>query len=147
MLTSSPPRSENELISLIGGGFVNALQSTVEAVSGDGSDFGGLLAVAGNFVNDLVGSNFDTLSFRFFSATPTSAQTTGSNVEIGGELGVDISSRLSFSILRVLTTSDSSVFNIRYRINDQFTLRAIADSDSDNFGEGSGIILEFENRF
>ncbi|MDJ0708460.1 MAG: translocation/assembly module TamB domain-containing protein, partial [Leptolyngbyaceae cyanobacterium MO_188.B28] len=78
---------------------------------------------------------------------PTSAQTTGSNVEVGGELGVDISNSLSFSILRVLTTTDSSVFNIRYRINDQFTLRAIADSDANNFSEGSGIILEFENRF
>ena len=147
VLTSSPPRSQNELISLIGGGFISALQSTVEAVSGEGNDFGGLLAVAGNFVNDLIGSNFDTLSFRFFSATPTSAQTTGSNVEIGGELGVDISNNLSFSILRVLTTTDSSVFNIRYRINDQFTLRAITDTDNANFGVGSGFILEFENRF
>ena len=116
-------------------------------MSGDGSDFAGLLAVAGNFINDLVGSNFDTLSFRFFSATPTSAQATGSNVEIGGELGVDISNSLSFSILRVLTTTDSSVLNIRYRINDQFTLRAITDTDGNNFSEGSGFILEFENRF
>ena len=146
-LTSSPPRSENELISLLGGGFISALQSTVEAVSGDGSDFAGLLAVAGNFINDIVGSNFDTLSFRFFSATPASARATGSNVEIGGELGVDISNSLSFSILRVLTTTDSSVLNIRYRMNDQFTLRAITDTDGNNFSEGSGFILEFENRF
>ena len=147
VLTSSPPRSENELISLIGGGFITALESTVSAVSGEGTNFSGLLALAGNFINDLVGSNFDTLSFRFFSATPTSAQTTGSNVEVGGELGVDISNSLSFSILRVLTTTDSSVFNIRYRINDQFTLRAITDTDANDFSEGSGFILEFENRF
>jgi translocation and assembly module TamB len=46
-LESTPPRSEGQIITLISGGLLHALESTLGSVSGGGDSFQGLLTFAG----------------------------------------------------------------------------------------------------
>ncbi|ASC69816.1 uncharacterized protein XM38_007450 [Halomicronema hongdechloris C2206] len=148
-LTSTPPRSQGELLSLIGGGFLTALESTLGSVGGDGDDFQGLLALAGtalfNTIQDALGSALSLSEFRIFPVTPTSAQDSDTALDVGAEVGVDINSDLSASVLKVLTNDTPAQFNIRYRLSDELTLRGITSLQE--FEERSGILLEYETRF
>ncbi|MBW4653687.1 MAG: translocation/assembly module TamB domain-containing protein [Kaiparowitsia implicata GSE-PSE-MK54-09C] len=136
-LTSSPSRSENEIVVLLGGGFVDTL--------GQGS---GTLAIANlagsavltrvqNFVSNAVGLT----DFRLF---PTVVAEGGANssLELASELGVDITNTISASTLVVLTADVPAQFNLRYRINDEFLLRGFYDTAG-----GTGGVLQFERRF
>jgi len=148
-LTSTPPRSQGELLSLIGGGFLTALESTLGSVGGSGDDFQGLLALAGtalfNTVQDALGSALSLSEFRIFPVTPTSAQESDTALDVGAEIGFDINSNLSTSVLKVLTNDTPAQFNIRYRLSDELTLRGITSLDE--FEERSGVLLEYETRF
>lgn len=148
-LTSSPGRSESEIIALLSGGFLTALESTVGSVSGGGDSFQGLVAVAGsallNTIQDFVGSALSLSEFSLFPATPTSAQTSGNGLDIGAEIGFDISGDLSVSILKILTNSTPPQFSLRYRLSDQFTIRGTTSYQ--DFNERTGVLLEYENRF
>lgn len=143
-LSSSPPRTQNEIIGLIGGSFVTALESTGSGdLSGVLNLFGGVLL---NQVQDFVSTTLNLSEFRLFPVTSASRfsneENTGSTLDLGGEIGFDVSNSFTVSILRILTDSTPTEFNLRYRLNDQFTIRSTTNLDDVN-----QVLLEFETRF
>jgi len=144
-LSSSPPRSDGEIVTLISGGILTALESTLTSVSGGGDGFSGLIALAGsallNNVQDVLGDALSISELRLYTVTPNSAQTAGNSIDIGGEIGVQFSPSISASVQTVFTNIDPTLFNLRYRINDQFVLRGTTSLEQ--FNDNTGVILEF----
>lgn len=144
-LSSSPPRSNGEIVTLISGGILTALESTVTSVSGGGDGFSGLIALAGsallNNVQDVLGDALSISELRLYTVTPNSAQAAGNSIDIGGEIGVEFSPSISASVQTVFNNIDPTLFNLRYRINDQFVLRGTTSLEE--FNENTGVILEF----
>jgi translocation and assembly module TamB len=143
-LTSDPPRSEPEIVALIGGSFINNL--------GQGGD-GGIAGLAGiassvflpgleGFFGD-IGERFGLSEFRIFPTAITSGrESTNSVLGLAAEFGVDITDNLSASVLRILTDNQPTQFGLRYRLNSEFTVRGSTDFSGD-----SRAILEFQRRF
>jgi len=144
-LSSTPPRSDDAIVSLISGGVLTALESTIGSVSGGGDSFQGLIALAGsallNNIQDILGDSLNLSELRLFSATPQSAQNAG-DLDIGGEVGVNLSPNISVSVQKVFTNVTPAVFNVRYRINDNLTLRGVTSYEQ--FNENTGALLEIQ---
>ncbi|MGB3200189.1 MAG: translocation/assembly module TamB domain-containing protein [Nodosilinea sp.] len=143
-LESTPPRSDGEIVALLSGGFLAALESTLGSVSGGGDGFQGLLTFAGsallNNLQGLLGSGLERTDLRLFSASPPGAAQGGA-IDIGGEIGYNFSPSISVSVQKVFTNVTPAVFSVRYRVSDQITLRAITSYEQ--FNENTGAILEF----
>jgi translocation and assembly module TamB len=143
-LTSSPSRSQNEIVALLGGGFVDT--------QGRGDSTLGLINIAGSAVLNnfqsafnLIGSTFGLSELRIFptviSQNPEAGRSS-SSLELAGEAGVDISSKISFSTIKILTTNDPFQWGFNYRINDKFRVRA-----STNLTDDSRAVVEYQTRF
>ncbi len=143
-LTSSPLRSENEIIALLSGNVIGA----INALEGEGNATGGLATFAGSAlfssIRDFVGNTGPVNDFRIFQVTESSGQVNESQ-DIGAEIGFDVTSNISVSILKVLTNDTPYQFNTRYRISDQFTLRGTTSFE--DFQDRTGALLEYESRF
>lgn len=130
-LTSSPARSQTEILSLIGGGALGTLgrqdPSLVVASSA-------LLTQ----VQSIVGRALGYQDFRLFPAVDPRTSVLG----LGAEVGVNITDDFSASILTILDRGDSTRFSVRYRIDDNWVIRGSTNFDDDNRGA-----LEFQMRF
>jgi len=139
VLSSSPARSENEIIALLGGSVVNSLadgDGTLAIANLAGS---ALLTQVQNFVTSTLGVS----DFRLYpTLLPTDETGSSSTLELASELGYNITGNFSVSTLAILTAEAPVQFNVRYQINDQFRVRSYLDTDG-----GTGAILEFETRF
>jgi translocation and assembly module TamB len=139
-LKSSPTRSSNEIIALLGGGFVSTL--------GRGDTTLSLANLASSAfltnVQAFLGQTLGLSDFRIFPAIiPKEGSRNPSTIDIAAEAGVPITSNFSVSVLGVLTSQDPQVlFNLRYRISDEFQIRVSTDFTND-----SRAIMEFEKRF
>lgn len=137
-LTSSPSRSESEIVALLGGGFVNTLgrgDSTLAIANLAGS---ALLTPLESVLTNALGLS----EFRLFPTIITRDGKTTSTLGLAAEAGIDITRKLSFSVLRVLTDSLPTQYNLRYRLNDRTLLRGTTDLS----GESRGTV-EYEIRF
>ncbi|MFQ3635610.1 MAG: translocation/assembly module TamB domain-containing protein [Cyanobacteriota bacterium] len=138
-LTSSPARSDSEIIALIGGGFINTFgqgDSTLAIANLAGSAF--LPGIQG-VISEVLGLS----DFRLFPTLLPSENASSTTLELAAEAGIDLfGTDLSGSVLAILTADAPVQFNLRYRINDQFLIRSYIDTDG-----GTGAILEFETRF
>ncbi|RMG11950.1 MAG: translocation/assembly module TamB, partial [Cyanobacteria bacterium J055] len=126
-LSSSPKRSQREIVALIGGGFINTLGT------GDST-----LALA-NLASSVLLTQFQTalnqaLGLQDFRLFPTTTART-SSLTLGAELGVNITDDVSASVLRVLDANQPTRFGVRYRIDDNLLLRGSTDFDEDTRGE------------
>ncbi len=133
-LSSSPNRSETEIVALMGGGFVNTLGR------GDST-----LAIA-NLASSVLLTQFQSainqaLGLQDFRLFPTTTART-SSLTLGAELGVNLTDRFSASILQVLDAQQPTRFNLRYRLNDNVLLRGSTD-----FSEDSRAEIEWNFRF
>jgi translocation and assembly module TamB len=143
-LTSSPSRSETEIVALLGGGFVDT--------QGRGDSTLGLINIAGSAVFNnfqgafnLIGNAFGLSELRVFPTILSKRPEAGrsnSTVELALEAGVDISTKFSISTIKILTANDPFQWGINYRINDRVRLRA-----STNFFDDSRTVIEYERRF
>lgn len=143
-LKSSPSRSQTEIITLLGGGFVDT--------QGRGDTTLGLINIAGSAVfNNLqaafnqIGDTFGLSELRIFPTILSDKPEAGKNnssLELALEAGVDISNKFSFSTIKILTASDPLQWGINYRINEDFRVRA-----STNLTDDSRAVIEFERRF
>ncbi|MBD2725753.1 translocation/assembly module TamB domain-containing protein [Nostoc sp. FACHB-892] len=143
-LTSSPSRSQTEIVALLGGGFVDT--------QGRGDSTLGLINIAGSAVfNNFqsafnqIGSTFGLSELRIFptiiSDNPEAGRSS-STLELAAEAGVDISSKISVSSIKILTTNDPFQWGVNYRINDKFRVRA-----STNLADDSRAVVEYQTRF
>ncbi|MFM7425331.1 MAG: translocation/assembly module TamB domain-containing protein [Elainella sp.] len=133
-LSSSPRRSETEILALLGGGLVGG-NATTALASLVGSS---LLTELQNLVNDTLGIT----DFRLFPTTIISQDSRTTSLALATELGIDLTDNLSVSVLQLLTVREQPQLGLRYRLNDQFLLRG-----STNFNDESRAVLEFETRF
>ncbi|MCW5315496.1 hypothetical protein GTQ43_17280 [Nostoc sp. KVJ3] len=143
-LTSSPSRSQTEIVALLGGGFVDT--------QGRGDSTLGLINIAGSAVfNNFqsafnqIGSTFGLSELRIFPTVISDNPEAGrsnSTLELAAEAGIDISSKISFSSIKILTTNDPFQWGVNYRINDKFRVRA-----STNLSDDSRAVVEYQTRF
>lgn len=140
-LSSTPPRSEGEIISLISNEFLTALESTLGSVAGTGDNFLGLLNFAGsailNRIQNLIGTGIDNTELRLYSASPPGSQ----QVDVGGEVSFNLSPSVAVSVQKVFTNITPALFGVRYRMTEQITVRAITSYEQ--FNENTGAIVEF----
>jgi len=141
-LKSSPARTQTEIVALLGGGFDG----------GGGNSTLGLLniassAVLGNFQTAFneIGTAFGLDELRFFptiiSDNPK-ADKSNLTVELAAEAGVDITDKISVSVLKILTADDPFQLGINYRLRDTIRLRG-----SSNFQDDSRAVIEYQGRF
>ncbi len=140
-LTSEPPRSQTEIVTLLGGGFVQTLgrgDSALGLANLAGS------AVLGNFQGTFsqIGDAFGLTDFRLFPTLLTSGRNRGSTLGLAAEAGIDISRGFSVSVVRVLTSNQPTQFSLNYRIN-----RKIRARTSTDLGNDTRAVLEYETRF
>jgi translocation and assembly module TamB len=139
-LSSTPNRSQNEILALLSGGVSQSLES--------GNAQGALVNLASSaFLNRVQSAVDDVLggrvNFRLFPLLTPVRNNTSAVLELGAELGVDVTDKLSVSLLQVLTSrSDSPQININYDINNQFRARGSVNLQGDAVG-----ILEYRIRF
>ncbi len=143
-LTSSPSRSQTEIVALLGGGFIDTqgrADSTLGLINIAGS------AVFNNFQSafNQIGSTFGLSELRIFptviSENPEAGRS-NSTLELAAEAGVDITSKISVSSIKILTTNDPFQWGVNYRINDEFRVRA-----STNLTDDSRAVVEYQTRF
>ena len=140
-LTSDPSRSQNEIVALIGGGFVDTLgrgDSTLGLANLAGS------AILGNFQGTFsrIGNAFGLDELRLFPTVTTSEESRNSTLGLAAEGNVDLSRNLSVSVLKILTTNDPTQFGLSYRLSDRVRIRA-----SSNLNAESLAIFEYQNSF
>ncbi|MBA2748176.1 MAG: translocation/assembly module TamB domain-containing protein, partial [Tatlockia sp.] len=138
-LTSDPSRSQNEIVSLIGGGFVDTLgrgDSTLGLANLAGS------AILGNFQGTFsrIGNAFGLDELRLFPTVTTSEESRNSTLGLAAEGNIDLSRNLSVSVLKILTTNDPTQFGLSYRLSDRVRIRA-----SSNLNAESLAIFEYQN--
>ena len=142
-LTSSPSRSEAEIVSLLGAGFVSTL--------GRGDTALGIANLAGSAllsnIQGVIGNALGLSEFRLFPTVtrPDRARSTSggsSALGLGAEAALDITPSISLSALRILTSNQPTQFGLRYRLNEQFLLRGSSDFSGD-----SRAVVEYETRF
>ncbi|MBW4513710.1 MAG: translocation/assembly module TamB domain-containing protein [Timaviella obliquedivisa GSE-PSE-MK23-08B] len=138
-LTSSPSRTESEIVALVGGNFINSLGSGGDAPLA-------IVSVAGSaFLSDfqnLIANTIGLSDFRIFPTTVLSDNARSSTLEIAGEVGFDVTRNLSVSLLQILTVQEPTQFSVRYRLNDNILLRGTTNLEGD-----SRAVVEFETRF
>ncbi len=145
-LSSSPSRTENEIIALIGGRFVDT--------QGRGDSNLAIASLAGTAlftsIQNLLSNAIGISDFRIFPAVITDdAREEGSSdaaptstLALAAELGVDLTRDLSISALQFLTVEEPTQFSLRYRVNDQVQLRGLT-----NFSDENRVVIEYEARF
>jgi translocation and assembly module TamB len=156
-LTSSPPRSQAEIVALLGGGFVETLANNNSTL--------GLATLAGSALFGSLNSEFNNAfpigELRLFPTQIIDDQDNpdnGTSDGIAGELAFNLFDNFSFSVLRILNINDiPTQYGFRYRLNKNFVLRGSTDfkaiqSDENlqtsNEDQGNTkVLLEFESRF
>ncbi|MBE9068648.1 translocation/assembly module TamB domain-containing protein, partial [Leptolyngbya cf. ectocarpi LEGE 11479] len=138
-LSSSPPRSRQEIINLLSGSYVAALQSGQGVIN----FFGGALL---NRLQDFISSTLNLSEFRLFPVTGasrfSSEDNSGSSLDVATEIGFDVTNNITLSLVKILTDNTPTEFNLRYRLTDEFTIRGTT-----NFDDRNRVLLEFETRF
>jgi len=137
-LTSSPSRSTNEIVALLGGDFINGASDPTIGLASFASS-----ALFGNFQESLR----STLGLSEFRVSPTPLinpkdRTNGSQIGIVGEVGIDLSPSLFFSAQQILNVDRPVQYGLRYTINDNFSFRG-----SSNFTDETLGVLEYKIRF
>ena len=159
-LTSSPPRSQGEIIALLGGGFVETLAKNNSTV--------GIATLAGSALFGSLNSEFNNVFpigelrlFPFQIIEEEGNIDDGSDGEtdgIAGEIAFNLFDNFSFSVLRILNVNDiPTQYGFRYRLNKYFVLRGSTDFKSirsedelETNSEDRGntrLLIEFESRF
>ena len=139
-LTSSPPRSQTEILALLGGSFVNTL--------GRGNSTLGLANLAGSALFGSLNSRFNNAfpigELRLFPTQIIDEDSESERIDaLAGEIAIDITDDFSFSALKILNVGEiPAQFGFRYRIDENFVLRG-----STNFEDDSRGVLEYELRF
>lgn len=134
--SSSPPRTDAEIITLLSGNVIGAINTlgSDNALTGIGTLVGSALL---NSIRDFLGDTVPISEVRLFQVVDSD--------DVGGEIGFEISPTISVSVLKVLTNDTPFQFSTRYRLSDEFTLRGTTSYE--DFSERTGVLLEYETRF
>lgn len=130
-LTSSPARTEEEIVALLGGNAIGNIGNATLASFA--------LAALQFSIQDSLGDFFGLDELRINSF----ANPDGSDFGLGLEAAKDLGRDVSISLQRTFTDPDEDTrYNLRYRINDSILLRSGTDFQGDSQGS-----IEYETRF
>lgn len=136
-LTSNPPYSQNQLLSMVTGGYLSDLGGAEPA-----------LPLGINLLNAFTADRQDAvgnaLGLRRFRLTTTSLipDTEGDRLSFGVGANLGITENLSVSLIQVLNQAQPFAFNARYRIDQNWGIQG-----STNFGNDSRLFLEYRLNF
>jgi translocation and assembly module TamB len=138
-LTSDPRRSQPEIVSLIGGTFVNAFNQGggLGLISSAGSS---LLSPVQGAISAL-GESIGLRELRLYPTVVTN-QKSVSVLGLAGEAAFDINRNFSLSLSRVFVGDEPFRYNLLYRVNDEVLVRGSSDLSGD-----SRALVEYESRF
>jgi translocation and assembly module TamB len=144
-LTSDPRRSRAEIVSLIGGTFINALNQEDAGL--------GIISLAGNTLftplQGVISSLGQAIGLSELRLSPTvvnsrSTRSSGASVlGLAGEAGFNLNRNLSLSVSRVFLVDEPFRYNVLYRVNDEILLRGSTDLSLDDYRA----LIEYETRF
>ena len=139
-LSSSPPRSQAEIVALIGGGFLQQ-QGGSDPASALANFAGGTVL---NFLQDAIG---DALNLAEFNLSPVTTNTNGTSrngtLGLSAEVAIDVSNSFSVALQRIINDSTQPTnFSVRYRLDPNLLLRGNYSSNGQ-----TGVSIEYENRF
>ena len=141
-LTSNPGRSEQEIITLLGGGVLSTLgqdntQTTVGLANLAGS------AVLGG-IQGRIGEALGLREFRIFSTPLTNEEDKlqGNQIGVAAEAGIDLTPQLGVSVQKIINSDRLPQWGLEYRLNDSTVIRG-----SSNFQDDSRGMVEFQKRF
>ena len=137
-LTSSPRRTQPEIIALLGGNLIDSFAQGNATVGLANLASSALLSNFQNQVSDALG----LATFRLFPTSINERGQTNTTLGLGAEVGVDITPSLSVSVLRVLTANQPFQYSLRYRFNESVLLRGSSNLSGDN-----RFLIEYETRF
>ena len=139
-LSSSPPRSQAEIIALIGGGILQQ-QGGSDPAAALASFAGGTVL---NFLQDAIGDALNLAEFNLSPVTTsTSSNSSTGTLGLSAEAAIDVSNSFSIALQRIINDSTQPTnFSVRYRVDPNILLRG-------NYGTNgnTGISIEYENRF
>ncbi|MFM1842226.1 MAG: hypothetical protein RLZZ490_962 [Cyanobacteriota bacterium] len=141
-LSSTPRRSEQEIITLLGGGFINTLgQDDVQTTVGLANLAGSAVLGA---VQGQIGEALGLSEFRIFSTPLVNEEDRrqGNQIGVAAEAGIDLTQQLGVSVQKVINTDRPPQWGLRYRINENTVIRG-----SSNFQDDSRGVIEFQQRF
>ncbi|BAZ08315.1 hypothetical protein NIES4071_01200 [Calothrix sp. NIES-4071] len=142
-LTSDPRRNRAEIVSLIGGTFVNALNQQDAGL--------GIISLAGNTLltplQGIISSLGQTLGLSELRLYPTVINSSSSNrgssvLGLAAEAGFNINRNISLSVSRVFIVDEPFRYNVIYRINDKILLRGSSDFSLEDYRA----LVEYESR-
>ncbi|MFQ3679419.1 MAG: translocation/assembly module TamB domain-containing protein [Pseudanabaenaceae cyanobacterium] len=136
-LSSSPPRSQAEILTLIGGGLLQQQSDAAAAIANiAGSTFIG-------FLQDAIG---DVFNLSEFNLTPTTTNPVGgrsSGLALSAEGAVDIGRQFSISVRGVLNDpAQPTTYTLRYRLDPNTLVRTSTDLQGNTSAS-----VEYETRF
>ena len=141
-LTSTPSRTQTEILALLSGGVSQAIQSgDAQGAVVNLASSAALNQVQG-FLNGFLGSR---VNFRLFPLlTPSTLKKSNSSVlQLGAEVGYDITDRLSVSAIQVVTDpTQPTQLNASYNLTNKLQFRGSVDLSGGAVG-----ILEYRIRF
>ncbi len=137
-LNSSPRRSQQEIIALLGGNFIDSFSQGNATIGLANLASSALLSNFQNQISEALG----LASFRLFPTTINDRGQINTTLGLGAEIGIDITPSVSISALRVLTANQAFQYNLRYRINENLLLRGSSNLAGDN-----RVLIEFETRY
>jgi len=137
-LRSSPPRTQSELLTLIGGGLLQQGGNDPTAVLANLA--GGTII---GFLQDAIGGALDLAEFNL---TPTTTNTRGgglSTIGVAAEAAINLTSSFSFAVRSVLNDpSQVTSYTLRYRANPNTQVLTNTDLNGNN-----SVSVEYESRF
>ncbi|MDY6805956.1 MAG: translocation/assembly module TamB domain-containing protein [Cyanobacteriota bacterium] len=137
-LTSSPQRTESQIIALLGGSIVDTFRDdSTLALANIASTT--LFSSLEQDVLDATGLS----EFRIFPARSTQrGSQRASELGVGLEVGLDLTKRLGASVTQVFASNAPTEFSLRYSLSDNVTLRG-----GTNFQDNSVFSVEYEVQF
>ncbi len=136
-LNSVPRRSQTEIVSLLGGSFINnfAQDATLGIANLASSAVFGSLQ---DSIRDTVGLS----EFRVFPTSVPNGESNDPELTLGVEAGVNITNQLSVSVLQIFAEDRPAQYSLQYRINENIILRSTTDLSGNN-----GAAIQYETRF
>jgi len=142
-LSSSPRRSESEIIALLGGGFANTLGGS-----------GGSLALANlagtallSNIENAIADGLGLTALRFFpvlnfNETTAAKQERNFSLGLGAEASVKFTDGFGASVLKILTDDRPAQFSLRVTVSDRLRLRGATNFSGDDRAQ-----IEYEVKF
>jgi translocation and assembly module TamB len=141
-LTSTPTRSQTEIVALIGGGFAQTIEQADTAAGLANIAGTALLSTYQNTFTD-IGNAFGLSELRLFPTTISNEERSrSSTLGLAAEVGIDVSRNAYASVLTFLNAQQRAQFGLSYRLSGNTRVRAATD-----FAEDTQAVVEYEVQF